>query len=177
MGDRWDGDNLMRSTYVWLPLEISGTTASMPNNYASWVLDIDSNSMPAAPSEKWYEAENGVMSGAARPVSCWRCSRGSAVGWIGGTGNGSLTLDNITSDSDVRTTIRIQAPNGDFNPRNTVVTINGVSQVIPFLHSNSGNDPGTVALNVDLKRGNNTITFSGYGGEDGADIDAIVVSE
>ena len=29
MGDRWVSGNLMRSTYVWLPMTISGTTASL----------------------------------------------------------------------------------------------------------------------------------------------------
>lgn len=29
MGDRWVSTNLMTSTYVWLPLTISGTTATL----------------------------------------------------------------------------------------------------------------------------------------------------
>lgn len=50
MGDRWVSSNLMRSTYVWLPLTISGTTASM-KNAVNWVVDANSGSMTSGPSE------------------------------------------------------------------------------------------------------------------------------
>jgi hypothetical protein len=39
MGDRWDSSDITDSTYVWLPLSISGTSLSMPF-YASWNLNI-----------------------------------------------------------------------------------------------------------------------------------------
>ncbi|KAG8741816.1 hypothetical protein FRC10_002375 [Ceratobasidium sp. 414] len=181
VSDRWDGpdrwwmsDHLFRSTYVWLPLEISGITASMQNNYASWTLDVGSGSM-ALVSTKGYEAENALMSGSAKRVDCEGCSGKGAVGYIGGSGNGTLTF-NITSDTDVRTTLRIEAPNGDRRVRNTTVTTNGAVQVIPVLPSNNGNVPGPVALHVDLKRGGNTIMISGFGSENAVDIDVIVVS-
>ncbi|KAG8736439.1 hypothetical protein FRC10_009321 [Ceratobasidium sp. 414] len=177
MGDRWDGENLMRSTYVWLPLEISGTTASMLNNYPSWVIDVNSNSMVAGPSEKWYEAEKASLVKPAVAVNCWHCSGGTAVGYIGGSESGTLTFNDVMSDSNTRTTLRIQAPNGSRDPRSTTVTINGVAQVVPFLPSDNGEVPGTVALNVDLKSGSNTIMISGFGGGYAADIDAIVVSD
>ncbi|KAG8692107.1 hypothetical protein FRC08_010006 [Ceratobasidium sp. 394] len=149
----------------------------MPNNYASWIVDIDSNSMVAVPGEKWYEAESASMTGAAVKVDCWHCSHGSAVGYLGGNENGTLTFNNVTSDSNTRTTLRIQAPNGDRGPRNTTVTVNGVSHIVPFLPSDNGNVPGTIALNVDLKSGSNTIVISGSRSGYAADIDAIVVSD
>lgn len=39
MGDRWDAGDITDSTYVWLPLNISGHTISMPNE-STWYLDI-----------------------------------------------------------------------------------------------------------------------------------------
>lgn len=60
----------MRSTYVWLPLTISGTTASMPNNYVNWVVNVSTGAMGAGPSENWYEAESATLSGAAVVASC-----------------------------------------------------------------------------------------------------------
>ncbi|KAG8694112.1 hypothetical protein FRC08_008701 [Ceratobasidium sp. 394] len=203
MGDRWDGRNnywepqyLMRSTYVWLPLEISGTKASMPNYYDSWVPDIKSGSMTPVSSETWYQAESASMSGAATIVGCWGCSGQQAVGWLGGSGNGTLTFNDVMSDSDVRTTLRIEAAYGDrdlrdinaviggtschtlsvMQIRNMTVTINGVAQVIPVLPSENGEKPGPIALHVDLKRGSNTITISGFGDGYAPNIDAIVVS-
>lgn len=60
----------MRSSYVWQPLIISGTTASMPNNYLNWVVDVNTGSMNAGPSENSYEAERASLSGSAVVVSC-----------------------------------------------------------------------------------------------------------
>lgn len=39
MGDRWVSTNLATSTYVWLPLTISGTTASAPMWYNRWLIN------------------------------------------------------------------------------------------------------------------------------------------
>jgi len=39
MGDRWNSSNITNSTYVWLPLKISGSTLTMPWEN-SWNLDI-----------------------------------------------------------------------------------------------------------------------------------------
>jgi hypothetical protein len=39
MGDRWNSSDITDSTYVWLPLSISGSSLSM-NFYASWNLNI-----------------------------------------------------------------------------------------------------------------------------------------
>jgi hypothetical protein len=39
MGDRWVSSNLATSTYIWLPLTISGTTASLPMWYNRWLIN------------------------------------------------------------------------------------------------------------------------------------------
>lgn len=54
MGDRWVSSNLMRSTYVWLPLTISGTTASMVSpSFTTTFSQTDSpNLMPSDQSNK-----------------------------------------------------------------------------------------------------------------------------
>lgn len=44
MGDRWIKDNLMRSTYIWLPLQISGTTATM-KNAVNWVPNVQTGAV------------------------------------------------------------------------------------------------------------------------------------
>lgn len=79
MGDRWVSSNLMRSTYVWLPLTISGTTASM-KNAVNWIVDANSGSMTSGPSENTYEGESATMSGGAKTVSCSGCSGSNAAG-------------------------------------------------------------------------------------------------
>ncbi|KAI0909995.1 glycosyl hydrolase [Ustulina deusta] len=44
MGDRWVSGNLMRSTYVWLPLTFSGTAVTM-KNYVNWTPDVGAGSV------------------------------------------------------------------------------------------------------------------------------------
>jgi hypothetical protein len=39
MGDRWNGDNLGTSTYVWQPLVIDGTSLSLPTFKERWSID------------------------------------------------------------------------------------------------------------------------------------------
>lgn len=68
-GDRWVPSNLMRSTYVWLPLTISGTTVSM-SNYVNWTPNVAQGTWAPGPSETTPEAETGDLAGGARTVSC-----------------------------------------------------------------------------------------------------------
>ncbi|KAG9086823.1 hypothetical protein FS749_003345 [Ceratobasidium sp. UAMH 11750] len=200
VSDRWDGRDhywepqyMRRSTYVWLPLEIDGTTASMLSG-ASWVPKIERAALLPLRNETWYQAENASISGSATIISCQDCSGGQGVGWVGGSGKGAVTFTNVMSDSGGRTTLRIETMNGDrefrdttmttgnftytipvFQLRNMMVTVNGVSRVIPVLPSDSGQQPQPLALHVDLQSGSNTITISGSGDEYAPDIDAIVL--
>jgi hypothetical protein len=62
MGDRWVSSNLATSTYVWLPLTITGSTASLPMWYNRWQIDT------AAGSWAPYCASCGVQTGVALQV-------------------------------------------------------------------------------------------------------------
>ena len=68
-GDRWVPSNLMRSTYVWLPLTISGTTVSM-SNHVNWTPNVAQGTWAPGPGETAPEAEAGVLAGGARSVTC-----------------------------------------------------------------------------------------------------------
>ncbi|QRV84826.1 glycoside hydrolase family 43 protein [Ceratobasidium sp. AG-Ba] len=129
MGDRWFSNNLMRSSYIWLPLSVSGTTLSLPNNYVNWVMDANSGSMTAGR--------------AAVVASCSGCSGGFAVGYLGGSGNGVLTFNNVGSNASTRTTLRIKHENGDTAQRYGTITVNGVSQTVAFLPTADGQTPGS----------------------------------
>ncbi|KAF8688641.1 glycosyl hydrolase 43 family, partial [Rhizoctonia solani] len=176
MGDRWFSNNLMRSTYVWLPLTISGTTASMPTNYVNWVVDVNTGAMGPGPGENWYEAENASLSGSAVKASCSGCSGTSAVGYIGGSGNGVLAFNNIASNAATRTTLRIKHLNGDTAQRYGTVTVNGVAQTVAFLPTTDGQTPGSSVVHVNLNSGSsNTVSIAGYNGGYAADIDRLMV--
>jgi hypothetical protein len=101
MGDRWQSTNLMTSTYVWLPLTISGTTATL-HNEVNWILNIAAGTWTTGPSETTPEAESSTNSwaGGARILTCSSCSNSSDIGYIGGPSpGGTLTFKGISSTS------------------------------------------------------------------------------
>ncbi|KAF2033877.1 galactan 1,3-beta-galactosidase [Setomelanomma holmii] len=174
MGDRWVSSNLMRSTYVWLPLQISGTTATM-KNAVNWVLDGTSGSMISGPSETQPEGESATFSNGAKVISCSGCSGGKAAGYIGGSSGGAVVFSNVQSSVSTRTTIRIKHLNGDSSQRVADVAVNGQSQRVAFL-PNGGTDPGSSVVHVDLKQGANEVKISMQGGY-GPDIDRLMVPQ
>ncbi|KAH3904042.1 hypothetical protein HBI56_042830 [Parastagonospora nodorum] len=174
MGDRWFSGNLMRSTYIWLPLKIDGTTASM-KNAVNWVLDPSTGSMNAGPEEKQAEGESGTLSNGAKVQSCSSCSGGNAVGYIGGSTGGAVVLANVQSASSTRTTLRIKHLNGDNGQRVADVSVNGKTQRVAFL-PHGGGDPGTSVVHADLKQGNNEVKISMQGSW-GPDVDRIMVPQ
>jgi len=165
MGDRWHSDNLMTTTYVWLPLTISGTTATL-HNEVNWILDISSGTWKSAPAESSFEAEDAAntISNGAKVADCTNCSGAKDVGYIGGKPGGTLTFPNVSSGVSTNTTIRIHYVNGDKSQRFTNVVVNGLSTVVAFLPT-SGTTPGASTLTVPLKAGSaNVVTFEAYNG-------------
>jgi hypothetical protein len=174
MGDRWVSDNLMRSTYIWLPLKIDGTTASMKNN-VNWVVDPKSGSMAAGPEEKQVEGESGTLSNGAKVQSCSGCSGGKVVGYVGGSTGGAVVMANVQSGLATRTTLRIKHLNGDSSQRVADVSVNGKMQRVAFL-PHGGGDPGTSVVHADLKQGNNEVKIS-IQGSWGPDVDRVMVPQ
>ena len=174
MGDRWLSDNLQASTYVWLPLSISGTSVSM-KNAVSWVPTSNFASWQNPPSENSYEGEKATYGGKARNVDCSTCSNKLAAGYIGGPDKGSVTFSGVQSNIDGLTTIRIKFLNGDSGPRYANVRVNGDGgRKVAFLSAKG--DPASSTLNVNLKKGSsNTIVIEGYGSGWGPDIDRLMV--
>uniref|UniRef100_A0A8H7NCE2 CBM6 domain-containing protein n=1 Tax=Bionectria ochroleuca TaxID=29856 RepID=A0A8H7NCE2_BIOOC len=176
MGDRWHSTNLKRSTYIWLPLELSGTTSVWLRNRESWVPDVASRRWSAAPSESAYEAEAGTLSNGAVTVSCSGCSGGTAVGYIGGSSGGTLRLSGLSSGATSRATLKVRYANGDSGERYGSVNVNGVSQSIAFLPTSSGQSAGTSAVHVNLNSGSgNTFQITGLNGQYGPDVDRVLI--
>jgi len=165
MGDRWESSNLMTTTYIWLPLTISGTTATL-HNEVNWILDIAGGTWKAGSTESSFEAEGSgnSMAGGAKVASCANCSGAKDVGYVGGTPGGTLTFSGVSSSVATETTIRIQYVNGDKDQRFANVLVNGVASVVAFLPT-SGTTPGTSVLTVPLKAGSgNVVEFEAYNG-------------
>ncbi|OWP02484.1 glycoside hydrolase family 43 protein [Marssonina coronariae] len=175
MGDRWMKGNLMTSTYVWLPLDISGTTASMTNR-TSWILNPRAGTWAPAPTETSAQAEDAAntLSNGAKILNCAACSGGKSVGFIGGPPGGTLTFTNVTSSMATTTTLRVQYVNGDHTQRYANVIVNGVASVMAFLPTEGG-VPMSSTLTVPLRAGANTVCFEAFNGGWAPDIDQIIV--
>ncbi|OGM47920.1 glycosyl hydrolase family 43 protein [Aspergillus bombycis] len=177
MGDRWDSSNLMRSTYIWLPLTIEGTTATLSNE-AAWVLPLDGTWSSAGDGTSYeVESSDTALSNGAKIISCSGCSGGKSVGYIGGPDGGTAEISNVASEASTDTTIRLRYANGNNSQRFANVTVNGESHVLAFLPSGSGNTPFTSALHTTLEKGDtHIITFSAYEEGWGPDLDQLVIS-
>ncbi|KAI1270101.1 glycosyl hydrolase [Xylariaceae sp. FL1019] len=176
MGDRWVSSNLMRSTYVWLPLTISGTTASMADQ-VNWVPNISAGTWAVGPSEVWPEAEAATIANGATIADCSACSGSKDVGYIGGSSGGSVTFSGVASSASTKSTIRVKYLNGDSTQRYATVTVNDASQKVAFLPT-VGGTPGSSTLHADLNSGSsNTIVITTTDGTYGPDVDRIMVPE
>lgn len=176
MGDRWHSSNLMRSTYIWLPLTISGTSISMANR-VNWVPDVASQTWSAGPSETQHEGEDAALSNGATSVDCSGCSGSAAAGYLGGPDGGTAEWTGVSSEATTRSTIRFKHTNGDSSQRRATVTVNGVSQQVAFLPTEGGT-PDSSSVHCDLVAGSdNTVVVSvaDDGSSWAADIDRIFI--
>ncbi|ROV94524.1 hypothetical protein VMCG_08150 [Cytospora schulzeri] len=188
LGDRWVSDNLMASTYVWLPLNFSGTTVTM-DDYVNWVPNVaeGGGAWTAGPGENDVEGEDGVLAGGAEVVDCTGCSGGEAAGYVGGSTGGSVTFEGVVSNvtttgtgTGTGTTIRIKYENGDSVQRFANVSCNGgAGQVVAFLPTDSGQGtPGSSVVTCGLEEGDgNVVVVVGRQGNGtyGPDVDRIMV--
>lgn len=175
MGDRWVSTNLMRSTYIWLPLTISGTTITMADR-VNWVPNVSAGTWSAAPSETWPEAEDQALANGAVILSCDACSGTKDVGYIGGPSNGRVTFSGVRSDVTGTSTLRIKYANGDTSQRYAVVTCNGVAHNVSFLPTGSGTTVGSSVVNCALTAGSsNTIVVDTVNANWGPDLDRIMI--
>lgn len=173
MGDRWHSENLMRSTYVWLPVEISGTTASM-KNAVNWILDPGTGASRAGPKENMYEGETAELANGAISQACSSCSGSKAIGYIGGVPSGSATFSKVESSATTRTTVRIKHLNGDKQQRYAAISVNGKSQRAAFL-PDGGGGPASSVVHVNVEQGVNEVKVGGVDEGWGPDIDRVFV--
>ena len=175
IGDRWIKSNLAASTYVWLPLTISGTQVTL-DWQDSWAPDVTAGTWSAPSNTARVEGESGQLAGGARVISCAECSAGKAAGYIGGESGGTLTITNVAGSGSSRATVAIKYRNGDTEPRHATVTVNDIPYDVAFLSTRHRSDiAGTSSLHCDLVDGDNTISFSTSDGGWGPDVDEVVV--
>ncbi len=179
MGDRWVSKNLQASTYVWLPLEIAGPSVTM-KNHAAWVPNAAGPGAWADhPAASTYVASKGAYAGGAKDVDCSACSGGTAAGYIGGSGHGTVTVSGIAKrdGADALTTLVVRYAVSEAKGRPAYVRVNGGAPVrMAFLPGTGSSNTGQSVLTVALAAGSgNTLEFGGVDGGWGPDIDRVEV--
>ncbi|KAM0273211.1 hypothetical protein ACHAQH_008402 [Verticillium albo-atrum] len=173
IGDRWVSSNLAASTYIWLPLKVSGTEVKL-DWYDNWSPDVSAGTWSVRAGETDLEGEEAALANGARVVSCSECTGGEAAGYIGGESGGTVTFQNVQSPSAGEKTLTIKYKNGDHDPRHGEVSVNGVSQAVAFVSTrHHSTETGSSAVNVELKEGANVVVISA--GEWGPDVDQLIV--
>ncbi|KAL3291858.1 glycosyl hydrolase family 43 protein [Colletotrichum asianum] len=171
MGDRWQSNNLLRSTYVWLPLEIKEINVSLKWR-DSWELDAKTESWREAPEYREYEAETALLADGALDRSCIGCSNGTSV-----TNLGSVAFSGLYARSARKVTIVLTHAVGGAQQRHAAVTCNGKRQIIALLPtaSNGTETAGNSTLHCNLSPGKNTVLIARINGVDAPDLDKVHV--
>jgi len=163
LGDRWTGPPsvLSSSSYVWLPLTVSGTTVSVPKWYDSFGVDLTTGQFQTStPPQAHYGANSpgAVLWGGAAVSSCTaQCFvMGNKMGYLGGPSNGTVTFPNVTTATTGNHTLYIRYINNDSTPRYGAVAINGTSTTVAFPPTGPYGTAVTVPFNA--LAGSNTIS-------------------
>lgn len=178
MGDRWHSENLMRSTYVWLPLNITGTTVRMAN-HESWSVDLQSKTWKDGPKTVPMEGANAALTNGAVVVDCPVCANGKAAGYIGGPSDGTVTFPEFTLNKTcgyINATFVFTYVNRDATQRESLVQVNGEKQTVAFVPTGNDATVGQSVAHYRLKGGqSNVLVVSGVNGTYGADTEAVFV--
>ncbi len=175
MGDRWHGNDLASSIYIWLPLTFSGNKITLEWR-DSWRPDTSSGTWSVRSGETSLEGEAAILGGGAVTIPCSECSGSQAAGYIGGCKRGTVTFEGVESSTAGRKTITVKYGNGTWQPRFANVTVNGVFQTLAFSSTKQRWwEAGSASLHCDLKQGSNTIVFSTHEGGWGPDVDRLLV--
>ncbi|MGW3243871.1 fibronectin type III domain-containing protein [Streptomyces sp. NPDC001070] len=130
---------------------------------------------PAADGPVAYEAEasGNTRTGNASVNDCSACSGGKKVGNLGG--NASVAINKVTAPRDGTYLMKLDYTDGS-SGRTVIVTANGTSFQLPLPGGNDNNwgRPRSITVPVELKAGENTISF-GNPSDYVSDVDRITV--
>ncbi|MEV0740691.1 fibronectin type III domain-containing protein [Streptomyces sp. NPDC050549] len=130
---------------------------------------------PAAGGPVSYEAESSgnTLSGNASVGDCSACSGGKKVGNLGGTG--TLAVNHVTAPRDGTYLMKLDYTDGSTG-RTMIIGTGDTSfqQFLPGSNDNNWGRPSSITVPVQLKAGDNTITF-GNASDYASDVDRITL--
>lgn len=125
----------------------------------------------------YYEAESSIntLRGTAVRQSSAFCSGGEKVGYVGNGAGNTLTFNGISVEKDGKYSLTIHYCCGEY--RKVIVTVNGKDEYeVKKMNSGDYSRPASITVEIELKAGENTITFS-QPSYYAPDIDKIEISE
>ncbi|KAH1839970.1 hypothetical protein KXV51_004952 [Aspergillus fumigatus] len=205
MGDRWVPSNLMASTYIWLPLTISGTTATLvpppppppsprsspllftsalfsqppltrpQQNQVNWILPLQGIWTPG-PTETNPEAESSTNA-LSNGARVISCSGCSGGMAVGWIGGPSDgTLRIVGVESSASTRSTIRVKYENGDSSQRYALVSVNGKTQVLAFLPSGGSPASSTLHADLQSGSgNTVTFSAYAQGYGPDVDRLMV--
>ncbi|KAI0637093.1 galactan 1,3-beta-galactosidase [Trametes polyzona] len=170
MGDRWRSNLLGSSQYIWLPLDFSSGSPQLVHADV-WSVNLNAGTYSVA-SGTTYEAENGQLGGSSRLLSNSAFSGGKAVGYLGNGGTVTITVQGRGTAQWVA----LYIANGDSSWRSTTISVNGGSSItLDQPNTGGGGVVLSIPVQLNLRSGSNTITFSSGQSNYAADLDKIIV--
>ncbi|MBM7565786.1 carbohydrate-binding protein [Paenibacillus sacheonensis] len=126
---------------------------------ADWTAGVQGGG--SSPALLGYEAEMpaNTLAGGASVAACGACSGGNDVKNVGNNA-GTLQFNNVNVGSAGTRTMTISYLNGDVSARSALLSVNGgTAMTLSFPPTGSFGTVGTIAVNVALNAGSNTLKF------------------
>lgn len=170
MGDRWTPENLMRSTYIWLPLTFDGASVNMEDR-RSWIIDTAGHwGHPGFGSDHLPNMYGTDLFGGAHLAPCSTCPPGSnyTIAGIDSPDDGVM-VKNANSLDDVDAALLIHFRNEGTEQRYGWVKVNDEQPMkISYLPSCKETcpfyDQSISVVHIPLGAGVNEIKVSGADG-------------
>ncbi len=122
---------------------------------------------------KYYECEDGKLSGAANIADATMCSGGKKVGYVGNGNQNSLDIT-VNVDKDGKYELLVYFCTGE--SRGLDIYVDGNRYEMKYLTSPGFDIPSSKSITVELKKGKNKIMFTSLDGF-APDLDRIAISD
>lgn len=167
MGDRWTPDNLMRSTYIWLPLEFEGTSVKMEDR-RSWIMNT--NGLWGSPGFGMdHLPADAELFGDAKVIPCPACSASNfTISGIDSPDDGFVAR-NANSLDDRDAIVMIFFRNEGTTQRQGIIKLNDETpRKVTYLPSCTKDCPwydvSVSVMHIPMSAGVNQIRISGADG-------------
>ncbi|MFD7022596.1 hypothetical protein [Promicromonospora sukumoe] len=176
MSDKPAPDQVRRATRSWLAIGLALTVVATAGVApVATAADAGTTAAPAPPGAASFEAEatQVVLDGASRN-GCSACSGGGKVGSI--DPSATVDLPGVIAPEDGTYAVTLHYLSGDDSRALTVTPDGGDTVTVPLASTGGWDRVGTTTVDLPLRAGENSLTFSAPDGALGPDLDRVDVA-